>query len=260
MRFFICLTASLIAAIGVSTASAGPVFMDDFESYADTPAMTIVWAGSVGSLDTAVGNPGQSMLHPGGASRTHGIPGTNPTDLRPLIWKFDFLDDGVGNKRLTGALRDVGGSAAGNQAFFEMGRYNAIGQPEGGPNVSGYGIRHAFVGGIPAGAGGWMTYVGNPGVQTGWHQFIATIGDTFATFDLDLQKDGIIDGSRTITIAAAGKVYNLLRFGGPSDVSSPGGGGNFDNVMVSVVPEPASLALVALAMTALALGGRRRSA
>ena len=31
-----------------------------------------------------------------------------PSDANPLVWEFDFKDDGVGNKRLTGAMRDVG--------------------------------------------------------------------------------------------------------------------------------------------------------
>jgi hypothetical protein len=272
MKLRIFSTAVLFAGIGaISTATAAniSVFMDDFESYADTAAMEAVWGvPGNGALATTTGNPGQSMQHlasataGSGVSYQRSIPGTNPTDARPLIWKFDFLDDGVGNKRMTGALRDVGGSAAGNQAFFEMGRFNSINDPESGTTVAGYGIRHVFVGGTPAGAGGWLTYVGNPAVQQGWHRFTATIGDTFATFDLDFAANGSIDATRTIALgaAAAGKIYNIARLGTPSDVTSAGGGAHFDNVMVCVVPEPGTLALVTLAIMAGLAWGRRRSA
>jgi hypothetical protein len=244
---------------GGTAARAATILMDDFESYADTAAMDAVWgAANAGTLDTAVGNPGQSMAHPGGVSGVRSLTATNPTDLMPLKWKFDFLDDGVGNKRLTGALRDVGGSAAGNQAFFEMGRFNSISNPETNTLVSGYGFRHAFVGGSPAGQAGWLTYVGNPAARVGWHRFIATIGDTSATFELDLDANGSIDASRTISIAATAKVYNLVRFGGPSDVSSAGGGGHFDNLMVSQIPEPSTIALAGLALIGLVFAARRK--
>jgi hypothetical protein len=140
-----------------------------------------------------------------------------------------------------------------------MGRFKSVNDPESGATVSGYAFRHAFVGGSPAGQAGWLTYVGNPTVRTGWHRFTATIGATSATFDLDFDADGSVDASRTITINAALKKYNLLRLGGPSDVSSAGGGGHFDNLSIEVIPEPATLALLGLGLVGV-LAVRRRTA
>jgi hypothetical protein len=210
--------------------------------------MQAAWgAAPNGSLDTAFGNPGQSMLHAGTVSNQRSFAATAASDAQPIVWEFDMYDS-LTSSRLSGALRDVGGSAAGNQAFLEMGVYNAALNTDTNVNGSGYAIRHAFVAGTPAGASGWLLFPTPPTRVEGWHHFKATIGDTFATFDLDLGDDGSVDRTRTITLgaAAANDLYNIVRFGGPSDVSSTGPG-NFDNLNIEVVPEPASLALVGLA-------------
>ena len=89
---------------------------------------------------------------------------------------------------------------------------------------------------------------------------MATIGATFAKFDLDFGANGSVDATRTVSLTAgAGKQYNLARFGGPSDVSSPGGGGNFDNVSISTVEvsEPLSLGLASLGLVGLLIRCRR---
>jgi hypothetical protein len=266
MRVFTSLIAIALAlAVGLPTVNAAHIIVeDDFESYANTAAMDSVWgAANAGTLDTATGNPGQSMAHPGGVSGVQTFTATGASDADPITWSFDFLDDGAGNKRITGALRDVGGSAAGNQAFFEMGRFNSINNPETATTVSGYGIRHAFVAGSPAGASGWLTFVGNPTARVGWHTFTATIGATSATFDLDFDANGSVDATRTIAISAAAKLYNTVRFGGPSDVSSAGGGGHFDNLVISKgvhIPEPTTFALVGLGFVGACFASRRRVA
>src|SRR4051812_25063890 len=105
------LTTILVALGGAVMANAATIFSDNFESYANTAAMQAVWGSAgAGTLDTAAGNPGQSMKHPGGVSNQHSFTATPATDINPIIWQFDFLDDAAGNKRITGALRDVGGS------------------------------------------------------------------------------------------------------------------------------------------------------
>lgn len=245
--------------LATTSAKAGVLLTDDFESYADTAALQAVWndqAGGLGTLDGANGNPGNSMAHPGGTTSNRVFAATVPTDAEPIIWEFDFLDDGVGNKRLTGGLRDNGGGA-GLNSLLEMGRYNNLVVPEGGANVSGYGVRTVFIDGLPA---GWVAFEGTPAVQQGWHNFKATIRASDILFELDLGDDGTVDAVRTITTSAgAGIGYNVARFGGPSNLSSPGGGGNFDNLVIRQVPEPTTGCLLAAASLCLALGsGLRR--
>jgi hypothetical protein len=246
-----------LAASGVR-ASAAQIFSDPFD-YADDTALKNVWAGSgtaTFNLDSTKGNPGTSVFHGAGTTAKRSFTPTTPTDANKIVWQFDFYDDGTGNKRITGGLRNADSSS-----FLEMGRYNNLAQPEGGANASGYGIRWVGVGGDPAGNAGWMTFVGNPTVQTGWSTFTATIGASDVLFELDLGADGTVDATRTVTTSTGGSVaYSIARIGGPSDLSSAGGGANFDNYSVSVVavPEPATLSLAGAA--ALALLGRRRAA
>jgi hypothetical protein len=258
MRLTLALSALCAGlAWGATQAHAVVLLQDDFESYSDTAALNAVWnetPGGVGTLDTAFGNPGQSLAHNGGASQKRVFPATTPSDAAPIIWEFDFYDDGgTEGKRLTGGLRDNGAGAS-LGALLEMGRYNDLADPEtGGATLTGYGIRTVFVGGTP---GNWNTFVGNPAIQEGWHHFKATIGETFINFELDLGNDGTVDGIRNVATTANAKPYNVARLGGPSDLSSPGGG-FFDNISIRQIPEPTALALFAVAM----LGGlatRRR--
>ena len=211
------------------------ILNDDFESYANDAAMQAVWndqAGAAGTLDPGSGNPGQSMFHPGGTTSNRLFPTTVPTDETPLLWEFDFLDDGAGNKRLTGGLRDNGGGGSLN-SILEMGRYNSVFDLESGATVSGYAVRTTFIGGDPA---GWVTFEGNPSVQSGWHHFKATIGASSILFELDLLDDGTVEASRVIsTPAGAGIPYDVVRFGGPSNLSSSGGGGSFDNLLLAIL-------------------------
>ncbi len=250
---FACL-AVLVLASGASAA----IFFDDFESYADTSAMMAsgAWGddgGANGTLMTSGGNPGQYMDHPAGTVAAHVISPLFPSDTKPIIWEFDFLDTTNSNKRVTGGLRDNGGGA-GLNSILEMGRYNANYDPESGETRDGYGIRTVFIGGDP---GNWVTFQGDPAVQAGWHHFKAIIKATSILFELDLGKDGIVDGQRLVTTSdTSGIGYNILRLGGPSNLSSTGGGAGFDNVSIDQVPEPATIGL--LGMAGLALLRRKR--
>lgn len=260
MRRFLALG---IAAIGVSAAQAGFSFFDNFEGYADTAAMTApgAWgdgqdAGQspAGTLATSGGNPGQGMLHNGGETNRHAIPALSPAAGQPLVWEFDFVDPGTSsNRRITGGLR-VGTSAT----ILEMGSYNNADNPDnpGGPNVAGYAYRTVSIGGPAGDAGGWFVWPGNPSVTAGTHHFRATILPTSITFDLDLGADGTIDTTSTISTNDTSAVgWTVMRIGGPSDLSSAGAGGVFDNVSLQQVPEPG--ALVLLGLGALAMLRRR---
>ncbi len=81
-----------------SISNATTILLDDFESYANTATMQAVWneqASGVGTLNSTQGNPGQSMAHPGGTTSNRLFTPTIPTDSAPLIWEFDFYDDGI---------------------------------------------------------------------------------------------------------------------------------------------------------------------
>lgn len=257
MKQFLSLLA-VTAAIAPATQSlAATILADDFESYADDSAMQAVWneqAGAAGTLDTTFGNPGQSMFHPGGTTSNRLFGPVTPTDSQPMLWEFDFYDDGESGKRITGGLRDNGGGAALN-SILEMGRYNDLSDPPNTTHVSGYGIRTVFIGGDPA---NWVVFPGNPAPQAGWHHFSATVGASSILFELDLGDDGSVDSSLTVTTSGgAGIAYNVARFGGPSNLSSAGGGGNFDNLSIQTIPEPNALLLAGCAGVFGALVRRR---
>lgn len=238
-----CTVLALMVIVYPSSSSAVTLLYDDFETYADTTEMNAAWSEGTtgaGTLDTTLGDPSQSMFHPAGTTNKRAFTDTIPDDLDPIVWEFDFFDDGsdletdppAPNKRLTSGLRtDAGGVSL--ESILEMGRYNNLVVPEGGPNISGYGIRTVFIAGDPA---NWIAFVDEFGepipVEAGWHHFRATIGFSQIEFEVDLQKDGTIDSTRIITTADGGHPYNVVRLGGPSDLSSAGGSGNFDNVII----------------------------
>jgi hypothetical protein len=248
MRTLLALSAALALA---ATASAS--FFDDFESYTTTAQMLApgAWGDEASTDAPATLNTDMSnyMWHPGGKTAKHVIAPLDPAN-GAIIWEYDLYDDGVGNKRVPSGLRTNAGGAPLN-SLLEMGRYNAIGDPESGTTVSGYGIRHAFIGGDPNGAGGWVTFLpAHLNAVAGWHHLTAVIEATQITFTIDLQKDGSVDGTRVITTndTSGVAIYNILRLGGPSDVSSAGGGVGFDNVSIYQIPEPLSFALLALGL------------
>lgn len=241
---------ALLAALAMpALASAGVIFSDDFESYADTTAMQAVWgAAGAGTLDGALGNPGQSMAHPGGTDNIVTVPVQQATAANPLVYTADIYDDGTAaNKRLTAGLR-----FSGVANLLEMGMYND-------PNH--YAVRAVLPG------PNWIAFdnivddAGTPidnAPVVGWHRFQLVHDGTNATFTLDLGATGIINSTVVAPAAWNANGVDSIRLGGPSSLSSPGGGGNFDNVSLAIIPEPTSVLLVLGATGGLALVRRRR--
>ena len=83
--------------------------------------------------------------------------------------------------------------------------------------------------------------------------------ETDVTVSVDLGSDTVIDTSQVWNL---GDVYTtglgVVRLGGPSNLSSAGGGGFFDDIYLAQVPEPTVIGLGALGLLTLAV--RRRIA
>jgi hypothetical protein len=255
----LAITAVIASLVSMSAAHAVTIVSEDFESYADTTALGGVWSLGDGTLDTANGNPGQSLDHPGtGGSFTGAntnsisFPGVYPGANQTLIFQADIYDDAnSNNERNTAGLRTA---AAAN--IIEMGHYN---------NPSHYAIRTVLFG---AGSdGSWVAFPnlvddsGNPlAAETaveGWHTYTAEITDSQVTFTLDLNGDGNINGTHVASITQnAGNLFDIIRLGGPSDLGSAAGGVKFDNVSLTLIPEPSSILLAGLA--SLGLLARRK--
>lgn len=252
------LSLTLAALAAPALCSAATLLSEDFESYADTTALGGVWSLGDGTLDSGFGNPGQSLNHPGTGGSFTGA-NTNSLSFAPvypgpgetLIFQADIYDDGnSNNERNTAGIR---GAAGAN--IIEMGHYN---------NPSHYAIRTVLFG---AGSdGSWVAFpnlvddAGDPlAAETaivGWHTYTAAITDSQVTFTLDLNGDGNINSTLVANVAQnPGFNFDVVRLGGPSDLGSANGGASFDNVSVSLIPEPTA---AVLALFGLAGFARRR--
>ncbi len=250
---------TLLAALAAPVfAQAGTIVDGDFEAYADTTALGGVWSLGDGTLDAGLGNPGNSLSHPGtGASfsgantNSIGFADVYPGPGQTLIFQADIYDDGnSNNERNTAGLRTAAGAN-----IIEMGHYN---------NPSHYVMRTVLFGAGSAGA--WTAFpnivddLGQPVAPetsvVGWHTYTAAITDSDVTFTLDLNGDGNINSTVVANIITRfRRMPRCVRLGGPSDLGSGNGGVNFDNVSLTLVPEPTS-ALLLMTVSALSLSRR----
>lgn len=244
------ITIMLTLATCVAAANAEVIVSEDFESYADTAAMKVKWGSAgLGTLDKIKGNPGQSAYHPGGAvnswiGSTFSI---KPTAEDTIVLSADIYDDGTSaNERLTVGLRN------GANPLFEMGHYNSTAEHYHVRVLNMYGNEN------------WVPI--EPGLKAsskqpaGWNRYEATFTLTSLTVTLDLGSDGTIDGTFESLGSPSANAFVDLRFGGPSNLSSAGGGAYFDNIGLDVVPEPATFVLFALGMIGCVALVRRRTA
>ncbi len=239
--FVTSLSALAGLALTVGSGSAQVLVNETFESYADTAAMQVNWgATGLGTLSLTNGNPGQSAYHPGGTvnSWIGTAISVAPSATQNIVLTADIYDDGLSaNERMTVGLR------GGPFPLFEMGHYNSPAH---------YSVRINSV----YGNENWVSL--SPTPVEGWHRFEATFTANDLTITLDLDIDGTPEFSFTSTAPFAAADFTDLRFGGPSNASSAGGGVFFDNIKLELVavPEPSVIALGGLGL--LALVARRR--
>ncbi|HEX5218638.1 MAG TPA: PEP-CTERM sorting domain-containing protein [Verrucomicrobiae bacterium] len=230
------------------------VYVNETFDYPDTATLLTKWNNSTGlSLDTASGNPAPAGAHSGTATAHTWIGSSfsiTPTDASPLILSADLWYSGNNNQRNTVGLR------TGTNPLFEMGFYNQAGPP----SANGLAVRLLGIGGV---GGAWnelasYTALGTGSAAAQWIHLEATFTAKSATVRWDLGVDGIYDGSQTWTGTTDVLPFSDLRFGGPSGVSSTGGGFLVDNIRLEVVsvPEPAAATLLGLGIAGL-IGFRR---
>lgn len=260
MNVFTSVAAVAVTGLIAGQAAAAPIVSEDFESYADTAALGGVWSLSDGTLDNALGNPGNSFAHPGTGGSFSGnntnslsFAAVNPNATEYLTFKADIYDDGTSaNKRVSAGLR-----AAAGANIIELGMYNS---------PSHYAYRAVlFDGTSPS----WVAFtdlvddagapISNSPVE-GWHTFQMQLTDTEAIFTLDLNGDGNINATSVEPLTTNVAGFDIIRLGGPSDLSSAGGGANFDNISLEFVPIPAPSSAVLIGIGGLAAFGRRRRA
>lgn len=230
-----------LLAMGIAIAIAQPAMAtlivdEDFEGYVDTAAMQANWgATGLGTLDNGFGNPGQSAAHPGGTVNSWGGSAFSlvPAAGDEVVLTADIYDDGTSaNERATVGLRN------GATPLFEMGHYNGTTEHYHVRVLSMYGADNW----VPLSAG-LKTSSGQP---AGWNRYQAIFSATSLTVTIDLGADGSIDGTFVSAGAPSATPFVDLRFGGPSNLSSAGGGISVDNIRLETIPEPATLSLLAL--------------
>ncbi len=216
---FAALVASMLSQLA-STVSAGLVFSDDFENYADQSAFAANWS-AVGNpphvLDTGFGyNSNQSLrLGPQGSGngtsnrwyRNLSVPMV-PTDVTPVLFRFDFYLDPSGestNWLSDWQLADVRGYGGGTFGSGSIDAVVAIGvDPPGGQNLDSYSA-HFFQGRVLNTVQRGATYYSLDALPTavprssGWHTLAAQIGNTHIDFFVDgLPAESVNQGIATV--------------------------------------------------------------
>ena len=237
----------LVAGSCVASASATTVFMDTFD-YADDAALAAVWdQGSANpsyTHDAAFGNPAGSYSMPSPAGSFQGRRAVNlgadynPTNANPLVFSYDMY-----------LPEDVAGAWNGARHYLELRGYAGDAFGSGGlENLVSMGIYNtsddtfstlSYQGRVTFGSN-WNTLdeeAGAPTRSMGWHAMqIEITGD-----EIRFSVDGTL---AEVEARPNGFGFDSIVLG--SDLSANGWNVSVDNVKLEVVPEPATLALLAL--------------
>jgi hypothetical protein len=284
-HLFATLALAAVACLAAD-ASAATIISDNFDGYANQAAFEAVWpaigtvAPQSAELSTAqsvsapnsIRVPGNSTTNGNNRNRRTFADTAALTASNPITWSFDFYDSNAAASpyRNFSNLQDTTAPSGTNQLIamglnnnqtvansggnFYMARilgYNptAVADPDGGPAES--------VGG--AGAFFKLNDFGGSVLRsTGWHNLKVVIStDDGLSTDFAFYVDNILSELvSNVGAAASMRQYDNITLG--SALSNAGNESFFDNVQLSQVPEPATVALAA--MVALTLTAARRRA
>lgn len=259
-RNVLVMLAGVAMLVGAGSASAETVLFDDF-SYADQAAFNAVWnvgivgGGALLSTEEAYSPTQSAKQDLTNRSSGRDFTPVSGSDAKPLEWSFRFYDSTqAANLRQFASIRDNTPALA---QLVAIGAYNDTTLTKNlftGASVSAadlntyYACRVAFSPGP-----NWfiLNTEGVPTRSTGWHELKAVFKDTTA----DFYVDGIL-GMADVKYANSpgGITFDRVTVG--SGLSSANGVGYYDDVTVTLVPEPATLALLGLGVLFL----RRRRA
>lgn len=254
-------TLILAAALAVPTLAA-VVFQDNFE-YTDQAAFEAAWTATTTakmqlSTDQAH-SPVKSAYSEGSLARRHyrnfGLEAV-PSDTNPLLAEYwMWVPDVSSNGRQYSEIRAYGGGSFGQGSLDELmaiGCYNGSVVSPSNPSVAIaanqtlFQARVAFGYATPSGVNGWIN-LDAPGVPTrtpGWHKLgIKVKGSGVLEFYVDDFLGASINDS---SFATHSFDSFILGSGLVSGASGAYRSAYYDDVNVEIVPEPASLALLAL--------------
>lgn len=254
-RAFLALGA--VAILGLANSSAQVIVNEQF-NYADQAALDVNW--TLGANNTLT-------LSPGGGSAS--IPGTG---TNPNIWAgsaFSLTPSDANPIRLTADISAPGNAGTvgtvglrnGTNPLFEMGLYRIFDNVQTGPDTTailspsgtGIGVRTISLGTDLNG----QDWVKMSDYYNGSARFEATFNATSVTTRIDVGIDGTWDFSYTESGGQIGSFVDL-RVHSPAASSAGAGGITVDNIVLEVVPEPSTYALMGLGGVALSFLARRR--
>lgn len=249
-----------VAAVLLLAGAAQAAFVENFDSYADQAAMEAAWP----SIFPAAAAPSMLLMqgfdHTTGTSNSiHGVATANSTmrnyrnvgsytgtDANPLKFEYWINVVDVANTGLRNylELRSYAGGSYGSGALtglIAMGCYNNVNATTG----INWSVRTLTDNGTGGNTGeSWkVTTVAR---ATDWHKLTALIGNSTIKY--------YVDDALAWTAAATPTTWHAVVLG--SGLTSNAGDVAFDDITLEVVPEPATLGLLALGLLAI----RRRTA
>ncbi len=248
-------------AVGCSLAvTARADFFDNFDSYADQAAFATAWTINSGTLSlqttTAHSAPNAVGWVSSAAARAYRAVGGAGVAASAIDWSFWYYDNGA-TRDFNCIYGYTGAWGSTLNTVLALGDYNSVSGKYEGRYSAITGAQYADGAASDGGTGGWFSL--NASRANGWH-FMEVIGSADPVNSGKAKLQFYIDNSLVGSVANLAD-YNLTYacIGGAVSVGTTGGATDDYSVM-TIVPEPSSIALALVGGLALAWGGifRRR--